>query len=835
LQTTNFQNYAVTSQQLLDKLNEQQAQAVTLNWGPALVVAGAGSGKTTVLTRRVAWLLSELKQPPWSVMAVTFTNKAAAEMKNRLQSLLGEAVGKRLAIGTFHSICARLLRREIESYESPEGFKWKSNYVIYDETDTLNIVKGVVARLNLDEKAFPPKEVRHNISALKNDGLSSFQFAKDARNYKDTRLSEIFTQYQAELARNNALDFDDLIAVFSDLLEQNSEVRQRISEQYRHLLVDEFQDTNQSQYRLIRLLSFDENPKDEQQRAQRWQGRSLMVVGDVDQSIYSWRKADFRIILGFQNDFKEAAVVKLEENYRSTATILEVANSIIVNNSERLEKTLRCNRGPGGKVRCYAASDEIDEAYFVVEELKRLAARNIKLSDCCLLYRTNAQSRAIEDVLVRSGIPYVIVGGTRFYDRAEIKDAMAYLKLVYNPDDGQAFNRVINNPRRGLGKTTLDRLEQFAQQHSLSMIDAAAQASSVADISAKVAKTLSDFAGSVRRWQNMSGVMSVPALLDLVLKESTYLPKLEQEAAETKDEILLGRVDNLHELIVVAEQFASTADEPTLEAFLTWVSLVSDLDKTNDEQEAVKLMTLHSAKGLEFPTVFLMGLEEALFPHIRSLNSPSALEEERRLMYVGVTRAEDRLYLTYARKRMTFMGGGHASSNYTIPSRFLSEIKADCLQGFQADPESQFRSQSSGGFGTAGGGGYGGSDVAGSRGYGNSGRFAGATGYGGGNNAGSNRSRWQQQQDNFDVPPPVAQKPRVLGRIRPDNDASDSGIKPANFERLRVGDSVMHAKFGMGKVTQVIGEGDKELYNVLFQNAGKRLLDPKFARLVKLD
>jgi DNA helicase II / ATP-dependent DNA helicase PcrA len=793
-------------------LNAQQEEAVSLGWGPSLVVAGAGSGKTTVLTRRVAWLLSELKQPAPTIMAVTFTNKAAAEMKSRLEKLVGETVAKRLTIGTFHSICARLLRREIPNYKSPEGFTWKSNYVIYDETDSMNVVKGVVSKLNLDEKVFAPKEMRHAISGLKNDGMTSYHFAQEARNYRDTRLSEIFTKYQAELARNNALDFDDLIAVFTDLMEQNEEVRLRIANQYRHLLVDEFQDTNQSQYRLIRHLSVDTATG--APVGGTWEGRSLMVVGDVDQSIYSWRKADFRIILGFQKDYAEGSVVKLEENYRSTSTILEVANSIIENNSERLEKTLRCNRGQGGKVRCYAASDEIDEGYFVVEELKRLQARGIKLSDCCLLYRTNAQSRAAEEVLVRSHIPYVMVGGTRFYDRMEIKDVIAYMKLVYNPDDGVAYNRTVNNPRRGLGKTTLDRVSEYASQHNIPVLQAASQANLIPDLSDKAAKTLIKFAGDVYRWQTMSQVMPVSQLLDVVLKESTYLQKLEEEANESKDEVAYGRVENVQELLNVAREFEESADEPNLESFLTRVALVSDLDSAQMDKDAVKLMTLHAAKGLEFPTVFLLGLEEGLFPHIRSLNSPSALEEERRLMYVGVTRAEDRLYLSFSRKRSSFGSGGYQNTNYTIPSRFLSEIKADCMVGFDADPESMFRAQSSG------------------RGAAQSSPPAQERGYTRQPYRGDDWGETAQKNG------PTDQKRRVLSRTTPGGDTTitdRAGAKPTpTFERLQVGDQVMHAKFGVGKVVKVIGEDDKELYNIQFQSAGQKLMDPKYAKLVKL-
>lgn len=825
MQTTNLQMLAVSKADLIAKLNTQQQEAVCLNWGPSLVVAGAGSGKTTVLTRRVAYLLAELKQPPWSVLAVTFTNKAAAEMKSRLEALVGEAVGKRLTIGTFHSICARLLRREIANYKSPEGFQWKTNFVIYDETDSLNVVKSVVSSLNLDEKVFAPREMRNAISALKNDGYTSSQFAMDARNYRDTRLADIFTKYQSELARNNALDFDDLISTFTDLLENNPEVRGRMQDQYRHILVDEFQDTNQSQYKLIKLIAPNVTAQStDEELKSAWNQRTLMVVGDVDQSIYSWRKADFRIILGFQHDFKDARLVKLEENYRSTATILEVANSIIVNNTERMEKVLRCNRGQGGKVKCYAASDEIDEAFFVVEELKRLAAREIKLSDSCLLYRTNSMSRAIEEVLVRSHVPYTMVGSTRFYDRMEIKDVVAYLKLVYNPDDGQAFNRVINTPRRGLGKTTLDRIAQFAAQKNSSMLDAAAEANLIGDVSVKAAKTLIEFAQSLKRWNTMSAIMPVSQLLDVILRESTYLPTLEKEAMETKDEQTIGRIENIQELVNVAREFESIADEPTLEAFLTRISLVSDLDNVNMNQEAVKLMTLHSAKGLEFQNVFLMGLEDGLFPHFRSLNSPTALEEERRLMYVGVTRAEERLYLTFSRRRMSFATGG--TSNYTIPSRFLAEIKSDCLTGFQPDPESAFRAES---------------------GYSQSERFGqerssqSTNGYGGNKHYSGETSQNRFGRAKPDAEPSYkqssqAQKPRVLSRRPPDAFQDEEPSKaPVQFERLVVGDTVMHTKFGVGKVTQVIGENDKELYNIEFEAAGKRLMDPKFAKLIKLD
>lgn len=371
---------------LLARLNTEQKQAVTLNWGPSLVLAGAGSGKTTVLTRRIAYLVSVLNQDPESILAVTFTNKAAGEMKQRIEKLLGSDVARRATIGTFHSICARILRREIDNYESAEGYKWTNNFVIYDETESLNIVKDQIKKLSLDDKVFVPKVVRHEISALKNDGYTSFAYTQQAKAYRENKVSEIFSAYQADMARNNALDFDDLILVFNDLMQKNPNSMRRQRNRYRHVLVDEYQDTNRAQYDLVNMLC-SPNPGQghiEEGDAEYWHERSLMVVGDVDQSIYSWRKADFRIILGFQNDFKNAQLIKLEENYRSTQNILDVANSIIQNNTERIDKTLRCNRGKGGKAQCYEAADEIDEAYYVAEELKRTQARGKKLAECLI-------------------------------------------------------------------------------------------------------------------------------------------------------------------------------------------------------------------------------------------------------------------------------------------------------------------------------------------------------------------------------------------------------------------------------------------------------------------
>jgi len=904
--------------QLLDRLNPEQAQCVSQMWGPSLIIAGAGSGKTTVLTKRIAWIISKLRQEPESILAVTFTNKAAGEMRQRIEKIVGPYEARRISIGTFHSICAKLLRQEISNYKTEDGLKWDNNFVIYDETDSMSLVKAQIIKLNLDDKVFVPKEIRHTISSLKNDGYTHHVYAKEAKNYREGRLSEIFSAYQTELARNNALDFDDLILIFTDLMQQNQMVRERMQRRYRHVLVDEFQDTNKSQYDLISMIAKADSPEHFLTReakeagrtmthAQLWSERSLLVVGDVDQSIYSWRKADYRIILGFQKDYEGCGLIKLEENYRSTATILEVANSIIANNTERIDKTLRCNRGQGGKVNCYEAQDEIDEAYYCAEEIKRSKARDKRYSDHVVLYRTNSQSRAIEEILVRSHIPYVVVGGTRFYDRQEIKDMLAYMKLIYNPRDGQAFNRVINTPKRGLGKTTLDRVNAYAETKGVSPLEASLEASRISDLSPKAYTSLQDFARIIVSLNEQSKVIPVSDLLEEILKSTGYISRLEKDAHESKDELALGRIENVMELVAVAKEFEQTADEPDLDSFLTRISLVSDLDKANLDEDTVKLMTIHSSKGLEFPVAFIMGCEEGLFPHVRSLDSPTQMEEERRLMYVAVTRAGDTLHMTLARKR-TMIGRGFSnsgfSSTFTIPSRFLKEITPGLISGFYPSGDEEFKRSGggnpnfngSGGFGAFGGNKnsqgytdesqewddrndrkkpgnfgdskYGGNDYATgtaggykkpSGGYGGSGgsssSYSGgarsSSGYGSGSGSksggASGGSSWNKGQSaggynkstgyqSQNASRPMAKKaepvkPRAM-RLPPPSDKPDVSEAPT-FERLKVGDAVQHVKFGLGKVTEVIGNGEKEIYNVAFEDRN-RVLDPKFAKLIKL-
>lgn len=955
-------------QDILARLNGEQAQAVTQGWGPSLIVAGAGSGKTTVLTRRVAFLIKELGQDGDSIMAVTFTNKAAKEMKERIETILGSR--KRFQwIGTFHSMCARLLRLYVEDYKTPEGWQWSKNFVIYDETDSMNVLKAEMKKLNLDEKVFPYKEVRATISALKNDGYTYNLYASEATAYRERKIAEIFAVYQKGLATNNAFDFDDLILVFTDLMRRNPAVRASLTRRFRHLMIDEFQDTNKSQYEFVRLLGdvFSSPEEISAGRARslaglsaeeindQWKERSLMVVGDVDQSIYSWRKADYRIFLGFQNDFPNCNMIKLEENYRSTSTILEIANSVIKNNVERIDKELRCNRDKGAKASYYEGSDQIDEAFYVVEELKRLKARGRAYSDATILYRTNAQSRAIEEVLIRSGIPYTVVGGTKFYDRAEIKDVIAYLKLTFNPKDGQSFMRVVNQPKRGIGKTSLERLSAYADQRGGSMIEAAAEAQRIGNLSPKTAAALSQFASCVfTRWRPRSTPEQVDetngqtagykdpisGLIQMILDDTGYMDMLAEEAMNSKDELAIGRMENIRELLAVAKEFEEIADQPDLESFLTRISLVSDLDNEKLEKEDnLRLMTLHSAKGLEFPVVFLMGLEEGILPHMRSLESDTAMEEERRLMYVGVTRAEDLLYITRARKRSFINRQADGSSGFSaqmLPaSRFLSEITPGLLSGFvpgksaggergyedenqenwggggnsfgkrnsregYIDDDSSFRQDDSsdrygrnryydGGsdkygdnsrYGGSGGGRTGGSNYGGSGGgrtggsnYGGSGGRTGGSNYGGsggggrtgGSNYGGARTgsnsgagsrptnsgsggasrqvyRNGQKVDGLytgskSEPPRIYANQHTPGQPKPsmyDNTGRPGTPEAVDFERMVVGDIVQHAKFGVGKVEQVIGEGNKELYAISFGEPGKKILDPKFAKLIKL-
>lgn len=648
---------------ILDNLNQEQIQAVKNIQGPLLILAGAGSGKTRVLTSRIAYLIKEGKARASEILAVTFTNKAAKEMRARLASILGEETVKYMWVGTFHSICGRILRRDIENFCFPSGKTLDKNFSIYDEDDSVAVIKAAIKKLNLDDKIYAPKYVKTIISNAKNAMQDAFSFSTFARDFKAQKIASIFEEYENTLNNNNAIDFDDMLMLAVKLLEKCPDVRESYFSRFKHILVDEFQDTNQAQYNLVKMLYTNLDDK-------HMEHRSLCVVGDVDQSIYSWRGADFRILLNFKRDFKDTEVIKLEQNYRSTENILNVANSIIENNEERVDKVLYSQKGQGEKIYYYEAQDEADEANFIVNTIQQTSP---DYNSFAVLYRTNAQSRAIEEACISHGIPYRIYGGLKFYDRKEIKDVIAYLKLIFNPNDSQSFKRIVNVPKRAIGDTTIKHLQEIANQQDWSLFETVLNLDEIGSelLNSKSKEKLKKFADLIMNFQSVQKKYNLREFVSLVIEKSGYLRELSEERTPESE----ARVENLQELVNVAGEFEAEDLNNVLGEFLSQVALVSDIDGMENISNNVTLMTLHSAKGLEFPTVFLAGLEEGIFPHQRTFNSNSELEEERRLMYVGVTRAEDKLYITSAKRRQ--MWGEY---KYYNPSRFLEEIPQNLLE-----------------------------------------------------------------------------------------------------------------------------------------------------------
>ena len=650
---------------ILDNLNKEQREAVQTIQGPLLVLAGAGSGKTKLLTSRIAYLIQNGVKPR-NILAVTFTNKAAKEMKERLGNILGENVVKYMWVGTFHGICGRILRENIENYSFQSGKRLDKNFSIYDENDSNAVIKQAIKKLNLDDKVYQPKLVKSVISNAKNKMQDAYTFATFARDFKSQKIAAIYEEYENALNNNNAIDFDDMLLLTVKLLEQCKEVRQLYYDRFQHILVDEFQDTNMAQYKLINMLytNLDTEIPDE---------RSLCVVGDVDQSIYSWRGADYTIILNFQKDFKKTKLIKLEQNYRSTANILNVANAIIENNTERVDKVLYSQKGDGELIDYYEAQDEADEANFIASRIKQDSGGDY--NRYAILYRTNSQSRALEEACMAAGIPYRIYGGLKFYDRKEIKDIIAYLKLIYNPDDSQSFRRIVNVPKRAIGDTTVKALSDFADSKDVSLFEAIKEIEE-SELSPRVQSKLKDFAELILKFKNAVGSYSLQEFVTLVIEKSGYLAELQSQNTPESE----ADIENLQELVNVAGEFVPEESDNALGEFLQQVALVSDLDGMDDISNNVTLMTLHSAKGLEFPIVFLAGCDEGVFPHQRTFNIPSEMEEERRLMYVGVTRAEEKLYLSSAKRRQ--MWGEY---KYYNPSRFIDEIPRQLLNsiGFE--------------------------------------------------------------------------------------------------------------------------------------------------------
>ena len=650
---------------ILDNLNKEQREAVQTVQGPLLVLAGAGSGKTKLLTSRIAYLIQNGVKPR-NILAVTFTNKAAKEMKERLGNILGENVVKYMWVGTFHGICGRILRENIENYSFQSGKKLDKNFSIYDETDSNAVIKQAIKKLNLDDKVYQPKLVKSVISNAKNKMQDAYTFATFARDFKSQKIASIYEEYENALNNNNAIDFDDMLMLTVKLLEQCKDVRQLYYDRFQHILVDEFQDTNMAQYKLINMLYTNLEPDIPDER-------SLCVVGDVDQSIYSWRGADYTIILNFQKDFKKTKLIKLEQNYRSTANILNVANAIIENNTERVDKVLYSNKGEGELIDYFEAQDEADEANFIASKIKQDSGGDY--NRYAILYRTNSQSRALEEACMAAGIPYRIYGGLKFYDRKEIKDIIAYLKLIYNPDDSQSFRRIVNVPKRAIGDSSVKSLSDFADSKDVSLFEAIKEIEE-SDLSPRVQSKLKDFAELIIKFKNAVDSYSLQEFVTLVIEKTGYLAELQSQNTPESE----ADIENLQELVNVAGEFVPEESDNALGEFLQQVALVSDLDGMDDISNNVTLMTLHSAKGLEFPVVFLAGCDEGVFPHQRTFNIPSEMEEERRLMYVGVTRAEEKLYLTSAKRRQ--MWGEY---KYYNPSRFIDEIPRQLLNtvGFE--------------------------------------------------------------------------------------------------------------------------------------------------------
>jgi len=760
---------------LLDGLNPVQREAVTHPGGPILVVAGAGSGKTRVLTHRVAHLVKDLNVSPFAILAITFTNKAADEMKDRVGGLVGP-VAQKMWVSTFHSACARILRREAAH------LGLRSTFSIYDQADALRLTGYILRDLNLDPKRLPPRQVHAAISAAKNELIGPTEMLDRALTPYDKKIAEVFAEYQKRLTDASALDFDDLLTSAVNLFRRFPDVASAWRSRFAHVLVDEFQDTNVAQWELVRTLAEEH--------------RNIMVVGDADQAIYRFRGADYRNLLRFEEAFPDATVIVLEQNYRSTQTILDAANAVIANNAGRRPKHLWTDSVGGELISRYLGEDERDEALYLTREIHRLVEEcPYRYGDLAVFYRTNAQSRVLEEVFVRSGIPYRVVGGVKFYDRKEVKDVLAYLRALANPDDEVSLKRIVNVPKRGVGDTSVAKVEAYAGQRNLTFGGALARAMD-AGVSGKAL-------GGIRALLDVLDELAsesehgVAATVEAVLERTGYLAELEAERSIEA----AGRIENLRELVGVAREFddalergdvigaaansvaaAIGADDaegdeatplvvpvgiPRLQAFLEALSLVTDMDDYDAEQSAVTLMTLHSAKGLEFPVVFMTGMEENVFPHVRSLGDPEQLDEERRLCYVGITRARERLYLCHAWCRNLF-----GSTQYNPASRFLTEIPEQLVQ------------------------------LTGRR------------------HPGPGAARERQLMSG------------VVGAAGPRGPVT--GAAGAEKLGLRVGDDVAHAKFGEGVIIGLEGEGDKAEALVRFRDAGEKRLLLSWAPLKRL-
>lgn len=851
---------------LLENLNKEQVEAVQTTKGPLLILAGAGSGKTKVLTTRIAYMIQNGVRPR-NILAVTFTNKAAKEMKERIGKIIGEDTVKYMWVGTFHGICGRILRENIDKYNTATGKNLDKNFTIYDDSDTNQIITRAIKKLNLDDKVYQTKLVKSVISNAKNKMQDATTFATFARDFKSQKIASIYEEYEKSLNANNAIDFDDMLMLTVKLLEQNEEVRTQYYERFQHIMVDEYQDTNLAQYRLVNMLYT--NMKSEIPPE-----RSLCVVGDVDQSIYSWRGADFTIIMNFQKDYKNTKLIKLEQNYRSTAHILNAANSVIENNDERLDKVLYSNKGEGEKLSYYIASDEADEANYIVSNIKRTANGNY--NKFAILYRTNNQSRALEEACMATGLPYRIYGGTKFYDRAEVKTVLCYLKLINNTDDSQSLRRVINIPKRGIGDTTMQNLTKFANERDISLYEAI-KICEQSELNAKTQSKLKDFASLIYKFQQAKNSYTLKDFVTLVIEKSGYLAELQTKAAN--DPEFQDDINNLQELVNVAEEFVPEEEDNILGEFLQQVALVSDLDSMEEETNNITMMTLHAAKGLEFPVVFIAGMDEGIFPSQRTLQVPSEVEEERRLMYVGITRAEEKLYLVSAKRRQTW-----GEYKYYNPSRFIEEIPQNLIESIESDDfdrssSSTFRSAvskaresaktDSYGF-VKPSTGFGANFVAPQRkGLASGGRTHSASSSSNNSSSYSNSNSSYGNSKSSYTQAPQNRTPRramivksAINKKREEEARRAAGTQAINALRqmsaqrqserkmaeekeaqkkstpfmdevFEVGQRVFHGQMGIGHITDVMNIGESIMYTIDFGAKGKKAMDASYAKLKK--
>ena len=744
---------------LLAGLNPAQYDAVLHDGGPLLVVAGAGSGKTRVLTHRIAHLI-EGGLSPFEILAITFTNKAAGEMKHRVGGLVGP-VAEKMWVSTFHSACVRILRRDVERLGFPGRFS------IYDQADAVRLVGYVIRDLNLDPKRFPPRSVHGTISMAKNENVGPSQFTEQAEQIFQRKIGEVYVEYQKRLLQAGAMDFDDLLMRTAQLFREHPDVLASWRHRFGHVLVDEYQDTNPVQNDLVLQLAEEH--------------RQVTVVGDSDQSVYAFRGADIRNILEFEEAFPDATVVVLEQNYRSTQSILDAANAVIARNVGRKPKELWSDKGSGDKIVRYHADDESDEAQFVANELAKLHDHDhMRWGDMAVFYRTNSMSRVIEEFLVRVGIPYKVVGGTRFYDRREIKDALAYLRAIVNPTDEVSVKRIINTPKRGVGDSSIGKLDAWASANGESF-DQAVLRFDEAGVGGRAATGIEKFLVMTTEIRKLQAEPAT--IIEEALERSGYLAELQNERSVEAE----GRLENLSELVGMAREYETVDD------FLEQVSLVSDTDDIDEEESTVTLMTLHAAKGLEFPVVFLVGMEDGVFPHVRALGDPSELEEERRLAYVGITRAMQKLHLTSAWSRMM-----HGQTQYNPPSRFLDEIPSELINEIGGTRMLRSRRDRSGGGRTYGGGG--GSEIPTGRTFGGGGRDS-------------------HSDDVVESALAAANKPIPSG-------AESIGLK--------VGDDVRHSQWGEGVIVEIDGVGDKAEASVHFPSVGPKRLLLSWAPLEKI-